>query len=139
MTNGTVANQIIDQALETQMIVSDHKQMVSELIKSGELLLNQLTPEKVDLWHAATGVSGEAGELLDAVKKMAVYNKLGDRENIVEELGDLEFYMEAVRKNLKITREETLIHNMNKLQKGDKARYKNGYTDQAAIERADKV
>lgn len=37
----------------------------------------------------ATGVSGEAGELLDAVKKSVVYKKPLDRENVVEELGDL--------------------------------------------------
>ena len=109
--------------------------MVSVLFKDPEELLAQLTPQMVDLWHAGTGVAGEGGELLDAVKKYAVYNKPVDRTNIIEELGDLEFYMEAVRQNLGITREETLVHNVQKLAK----RYGSGtYSDQQAQQRADK-
>lgn len=116
----------------------EHQMMVGTLAKAGELMLADLTPAKVDLWHGATGCCTEAGELLDAVKKVVCYNKSTDRENVVEELGDLEFYMQMVRKNLGITRQETLEHNINKLLKGKKARYKEGYSDKAAIERADK-
>ena len=86
--------------------------------------------------HAAIGVSGEAGELLDAVKKCWAYNKPIDRDNIIEELGDLEFYMEALRRELLITRETTLQHNHDKLCK----RYSEGaYSDEAAQQRADKT
>lgn len=120
-------------------VEKEHAQMVADLKKAGELILATLTPEKVDAWHMATGTVGEAGELIDAVKKYVVYNKVLDRENVVEELGDLEFYMEGVRQNLGITREETLEANLTKLLKGDKARYKSGvYTDQQAQDRADK-
>ena len=48
------------------------------------------------------GVSGEAGELLDAVKKAVIYRKPLDLENVIEELGDLEFYMEGLRQGLEI-------------------------------------
>lgn len=114
----------------------DHAEMVKALVKPGEDILSQLTPEKVDAWHAATGVVGEAGELIDAVKKYAVYNKDIDRANVVEELGDLEFYMEQTRQNLQITRDETLQANMDKLAK----RYEGfKYTDKAAQDRADKA
>lgn len=83
----------------------------------------------------AVGVSGEAGELLDAIKKVAVYRKPVDRANVVEELGDLEFYMEGLRQGLGITREETLLANINKLSK----RYEGlKYSDSAAQTRADK-
>lgn len=85
--------------------------------------------------HAAVGVSGEAGELLDAVKKTWAYGKPLDRDNVIEELGDLEFYMEALRQALGITRDETLIQNQKKLG----VRYASGvYSDQHAIERKDK-
>lgn len=85
--------------------------------------------------HAAIGCCGEAGELLDAVKKGWAYGKPLDRENIIEELGDLEFYMEALRQQLFISREETLTHNIAKLLK----RYPTGqYTNEDAIARADK-
>jgi hypothetical protein len=36
------------------------------------------------------------------------------------------------------TRADALVHNMNKLEKGDNARYKDGYSDSAANARADK-
>lgn len=112
-----------------------HAEMVSVLVKHGDWILSELTGEKVDLWHAATGVSGEAGELLDAIKKHVVYNKPLDRQNIVEELGDMEFYMEQLRQRLDITRDETLTENRKKLAK----RYENyQYSNAAAQARADK-
>lgn len=114
---------------------SNHAAMVNVLFKPGEEILDTLTPLHCEVLHAAVGVSGESGELLDAVKKWIFYNKTVDRENVVEELGDLEFYMEAIRSKMGINREETLKHNMEKLAE----RYKKyQYSDQAAIERADK-
>lgn len=116
-------------------VEADHCLMVSTLLKPGQEVLNSLTPDKIDLAHSAFGISGEAGELLDAVKKHVFYNKPLDRENVKEELGDLEFYMQALRAKLGITRQETLEHNMSKLAE----RYKNFiYSDKAAIDRADK-
>jgi NTP pyrophosphatase (non-canonical NTP hydrolase) len=112
------------------------QQMVLKLAKPGAAILESLDPAKVDLMHAAVGISGEAGELLDAVKKAVIYNKPLDVQNIIEELGDLEFYMEQLRNNilLLITREVCLRANYEKLNK----RYKNGYSDSAAQQRADK-
>lgn len=112
-----------------------HSEMVAALVKSGQAIIESLTPEKMDALHMAVGVAGEGGELLDAVKKYVVYNKLVDLENIIEELGDLEFYMEGIRRNFGIIREQTLAANIDKLGK----RYKDGYSDKAAQERADKV
>lgn len=118
------------------MITQTHADMVRRLKKPGDALLAQATPERLDLWHMATGVATEAGELLDAVKRLACYNKSIDRVNVIEELGDLEFYMEGIRQILNIGREETLAANMVKL---DKGRYVSGiYSDTQAIARADK-
>lgn len=113
-----------------------HGEMVAALSKTGEEILASLTPHKCEAWHHASCVPGEAGELFDAVKKFVIYNKPIDRANVVEELGDLEFYMEGVRAAFDITREETLEANMSKLEK----RYPGfKYTDQRAQNRADKA
>ena len=113
--------------------------MVAALIKQGQDIIDSLTPSKANSLHMAVGVAGEAGELLDAIKKAVIYNKPLDRENVIEELGDLEFYMEGLRAELGITRQETIEANMKKLLTGEKARYKLGmYTDTQAIQRADK-
>ena len=92
------------------------------------------TPQQ-SLAHAAIGISGEAGELLDAIKKHWIYNKPLDRANVIEELGDLLFYMQALTAMLDIDLDSILFANYKKLE----VRYKGLiYTDAAAIERADK-
>lgn len=117
----------------TEVIVFED--MVSGLKKAGDLILQEMSPEQADVLHMAVGVSGEAGELLDAIKKWVIYQKPLDRENVVEELGDLEFYMEGLRQRLGITRQECISANIEKLGK----RYAGlQYTNQAAIQRADK-
>ena len=87
------------------------------------------------LMHCAVGISGEAGELLDAIKKQWVYGKPLDRENAIEELGDIEFYAQALRTILGVTREEIIAANVDKLTK----RYPVEYTDALAIARMDKA
>ena len=109
-------------------------EMVSTLVKPGEDILASLSAEDCMLLHMAVGVSGEAGELIDAVKKSVIYRKPLDRENVIEELSDIEFYMEGLRQALCITREETIHHNIDKL----RIRYGKKYSNTAAIERKDK-
>ena len=112
------------------------EEMVNGLSKEGDAIINSLTGEKAHLLHMAIGIAGEAGELLDAIKKHVIYEKELDVANVVEELGDLEFYMEGLRQVTLITRELTLEQNMKKLAK----RYKGHiYTDQQAQDRADKA
>lgn len=112
-----------------------HADMVRGLTKTGEAILSTMTPEQAYLLHMAVGISGEAGELLDAVKKHAIYNKPLDLVNVVEELGDIEYYLEGLRQKLGIFRQTTLDENVTKLGK----RYPNfHYTDAAAQARADK-
>lgn len=85
--------------------------------------------------HAAVGVAGESGELLDAIKKTWIYNKPLDVENVLEECGDLLFYIQALLMQYGFTMGDAAQHNYAKLAK----RYPAGtYTDQAAQERADK-
>lgn len=87
------------------------------------------------LMHAAVGIAGEAGELLDAVKKTWVYGKELDRANVLEELGDLEYYLQAMRNLLGLTREEVIAANVTKLRR----RFPEGYTNAHAIARLDKA
>lgn len=113
----------------------DYDKMTAALSKAGSDIINELSPEKADLLHMAVGVAGEAGELLDAVKKATIYNKPLDRENMIEELGDLEFYMSRVRQLIGVSRDEVLAQNYAKLSK----RYAEGqYSNKQAQERADK-
>jgi len=116
-----------------------HSNMVKKLSKDGSAILSTMTPKQAEILHMAVGIAGEAGELLDAIKKHVIYNKPLDLVNVIEELGDLEFYMEGLRQLVNITRELTLDNNINKLLTGEKARYGKGeYSDEQAQDRADK-
>jgi NTP pyrophosphatase (non-canonical NTP hydrolase) len=88
--------------------------------------------------HAAVGVAGEAGELLDAIKKVYIYGQALTQDhltNIVEELGDLEFYMQAMRNLFGLDRQAILNVNAQKLSK----RYRQlTFTTQESVDRRDK-
>lgn len=119
-------------------IESQHQEMVKALVKPGADILRSLTPAKVDLWHAATGIVTEAGEFMNAVKTHVIYGKPLDSANVREEFGDMEFYLEQARTNLLVmmSRIDTLWGNFDKL----KERYKGlKYSDTAAIAREDKA
>jgi len=116
-------------------ITSEHANMVAELVKNPIEILDTLDPKRVDAIHAILGVSGEAGELLDAIKKWVIYGKRLDLENVEEELGDLEFYLEQLRQAFDLDRVSILEKNITKLRK----RYPKGYSDKHAQTRLDKV
>lgn len=67
-----------------------------------------------------------------------MYNKELTVGSFEEALRSIELCMALLRDRFGISRSETLFSNLHKLKKGPKARYANGYSDQAAIQRADK-
>ena len=85
--------------------------------------------------HARGGVCEEAGELSTCLKRHVVYGQPLNRTNLVEELGDLRFFMQAVMNLFQIGEQEILQANADKLS----TRYKNlAFSEEAATERADK-
>lgn len=116
-------------------MMEDHAKLVSRLTKPGDEIKEELTDLDCHLLHMIVGLSGEVGELTDAIKKNIFYRKPLDLKNVIEELGDIEFYIEGLRSALNISRELTLEENIKKLSK----RYNSGsYSDEEAKERADK-
>jgi NTP pyrophosphatase (non-canonical NTP hydrolase) len=118
------------------MTEDDYSEFVMKLCKPGSQVLKEMNQETAHLLHMAVGISGEAGELLDAVKKAAVYCKDLDLEHVKEELGDLEFYMQGLRTTLGITRNEVLQKNQNKLYQ---RYFGKKFSNEHAQERRDKL
>ena len=117
-------------------LTTPYEQFVQSIVKPGHDILVQLTPLQASVLHMAVGVSGEAGELLDAVKKHAVYQKQLDFDNVREEAGDILFYLTGLLNELGLTLNECIEANVEKLSK----RYpEKRYTNEAAIARADKL
>lgn len=128
MSNDFITIQVASQPPE---------QVAYEVVRYDNFVRNLIKPdtEAMMALHAGLGVCGEAGELADAIKKEYIYKKPRDLANVIEELGDLEWYMQAVRNHYGLTRENILQANADKLS----VRYKQlKYSDEAAIERADK-
>lgn len=113
----------------------EHKTLVSALCKDGQSIKDSLSPLDCHLLHMSFKLNCECGELGDAIGKAVFYRKSIDLENAVEEMGDIEFYLEGLRQGLNITREQVIEHNIKKLQ----TRYSSGsYSDKQAVERKDK-
>lgn len=122
--------------LKINIMTEKHKTMVLALIKPGNVIADETTGNEANLLHMALGIYSEAGELLDAIKKNVIYKRALDLDNVVEELGDLEFYMEGLRQALYLNRGDILQSNIDKLSK----RYQGGiYSNTSAQERADKI
>lgn len=111
-----------------------HPELVRNLLKPALAIYPTVTVAKVNLLHLTLGITGEAGEITDTIKKHVAYDQPLDVENLIEELGDLEFYLEGLRQEIGVSRETVLAHNIAKLQ----IRYEAGYSDKAAAERKDK-
>lgn len=75
-----------------------HPQLVAALVKPPQNIIESLSIYTADLWHGATGVAGECGELLEGL--MLVANQTVSvpegRKNVLEESGDIYFYTEQL-------------------------------------------
>lgn len=112
-----------------------YREFVRKLCKAGSVIAEELTPDDCHRLHMAIGISGEAGELLDAVKKATIYRKPLDIANIVEECGDLLFYIAGMLDSIGVDIESAIAANTSKLS----IRYGKAYSDESAIARLDKM
>lgn len=111
-----------------------HPELVSALCKSGYEIATGLAGFEAHQLHMVLGLAGEVGELIDCVKRAAIYKQPMDVQNAIEELGDIEFYLEGLRQGLHVSREVCLENNIAKLS----MRYGKTYSNSAAKERKDK-
>lgn len=85
----------------------------------------------VALLHSAMGIATEGGELIDAFKKHIFYGKSLDTLNLIEELGDLMWYIGYMCHILDINLEKVMELNIKKL----RVRYPEDYDAKSALER----
>lgn len=81
------------------------------------------------LLHASMGMVTEAGEFQDALKRALFYGKPLDPVNLVEELGDVAWYIAIACNHLGVGLEETFGINIAKLKK----RFPDKFTQHAAL------
>jgi NTP pyrophosphatase (non-canonical NTP hydrolase) len=79
------------------------------------------------------------GEVLDRIKKMWAYGRLDGFTEIRIALRDVMFWYQDVLNYYRLTDQQIKEGNVFKLVTGPKARYPNGFSNEAAIARADKA
>ena len=115
--------------------MTKYTEFVRALAKPGQDIVSEITPLDAHRLHMAVGISGEAGELLDAVKKAVIYRKQLDIANVKEECGDLLFYITGILDSIGSNLDQVIAENMEKLSK----RYQSlSYSNNQAINRLDK-
>ncbi len=69
-----------------------------------------------NLLHASLGIGGEAGEVLDHVKKVVFNGRKLDVNHLVAEIGDCMWYMNLMLHTLNVSWGTTLDRNIAKLE-----------------------
>ncbi len=137
---GVVDSELIEELGDTEFYFEG-------LCQSMHITLNTIRLDQAYSYLSATCGDSQsaalcvvaASDMLDLVKKMVIYNKDVDLGVFVNALTKVRVRLDQAYSYYGITQLEALEHNMNKLLKGDNARYKEGkYTDEAAQVRRDK-
>lgn len=89
------------------------------------------TAHHVRTMHHLLGLQTEIGELVDAYKKTIYYGAPLDEVNVLEEVGDLEYYLELFCDSAGIDREVAKERVIQKLRQ----RYPEKFTQKDAIDR----
>jgi len=98
-------------------------------------LFKKMSEERM-LGHAGRGVCTEAGEINDCIKKSLDYDQELNIKNLIEEIGDMRFYLQAIQNMYGLTDAVILQSNASKLSE----RYMNlRYSDEQAKLRRDKL
>ena len=81
--------------------------------------------------NGVMGLNGEAGEVIDIVKKHIFQGHELDREHLAEELGDCLWYIAVAAKGIGYSLEDIANWNIKKLEK----RYPNGFEVEKSVNR----
>ena len=89
--------------------------------------------ENDPLINAALGLCGESGEFADLLKKYLYQGHDEDEERMIDELGDVLWYVSLAADALGVTMSEVMLGNIEKLKK----RYPWGFEEERSVNRAE--
>lgn len=105
--------------------------MVTEPLDVISVQMRLVDKSTIRLLHASTGVVTEGGEIADALKRHIFYGKPIDRVNLIEEAGDVLWYLAVLLNAVDSTFDEAMDKNIAKL----KARFGDKFTEAQALQR----
>lgn len=86
-----------------------------------------------ELLNGALGITGEAGEVADMIKKYVFHGHDLDRDALIKELGDVCWYVALLSHAIGVDLGEVMNRNIEKLAR----RYPEGFTNEASIKRVE--
>ncbi|ALY08118.1 MazG nucleotide pyrophosphohydrolase domain protein [Bacillus phage vB_BhaS-171] len=84
-----------------------------------------------ELCNYSLGLTGEAGEVADIIKKVIFHGHEMERHEVAKELGDVMWYVSQLARLTGFTLEQIAEMNIKKLEK----RYSKGFSEEASINR----
>ena len=91
------------------------------------------TNEEDLILNGVLGLSGETGEVADLVKKYIFQGHKLDKAKILDELGDVLWYIAITAKGIGVELDEVANHNVEKLRK----RYPAGFESERSVNRVE--
>lgn len=104
--------------------------MKGSMSKGGyDKIVNRFRSQKlIKMLHSAMGITTEAGELMDQLKRHTIYGSELDEINLMEELGDILWYIALMANTLNVSIEDLQQMNIAKL----KVRYGGEFSEDKA-------
>lgn len=89
------------------------------------------TAQSCKIENGVLGLAGEAGEVADLLKKYLYQGHELDREKMIDEAGDVLWYIVELAAGLGVTLDQVAQHNVDKLRR----RYPDGFSIVRSVER----
>jgi NTP pyrophosphatase (non-canonical NTP hydrolase) len=98
-------------------VAADGEHIETVTIRYDDFVAKLLKPETPDqqIKHIALGICSESGEIADEIKKEYIYGNGRNIDALAKEIGDLEFYLQALYNHYEIDRASVLQLNAIKL------------------------
>lgn len=112
-------------------VVGDYTKLEAMYDKGN--LLQIIGCDPGELLNGVLGLTGEAGEVADIVKKYVFHGHELDRKELIKELGDVCWYLALLCHALDVPLDVVMISNIEKLRN----RYPKGFSESASINRTE--
>ena len=110
----------------SSMTLDDYQQLAARTLHPAQTADQRLA-------NAALGLTGEAGEVAEHVKKHLFHGTPLDRDAVAKELGDCLWYLAALAGAIGATLDDVASANVEKLRR----RYPEGFSEERSLNRAE--
>lgn len=104
---------------------------LNEYMELAQRTSNRALDQKGHLFNGVLGLTGEAGECTDLIKKHYFQDGRNFVDDLEDELGDVLWYVAETARALGLTLEEVAVRNVEKLKK----RYPEGFEAERSLHR----